>query len=238
MPIPQLDLSLSSTDNPGSPLYAGKGEFEKMSRFDSALSEHKITIIISDEEVGKVEIALEGNQFLDKIELPTYRMTINDDKTNEEKIFEVTRDTVLLNKMKSKKVSRFSFLGINFFAKKNYTLPSIAFEPFKSDIETYNIAQYRKLKDDYLSFALHQQKKRAFLTAGKIPLHFFKENNLDNLFFIVDHNNGQKFIGDIKYREKMIKTIPKIEVRLIKRKKIAKELFFDKKGTVNKIIYL
>ncbi len=238
MPLPELDLSLSTTDNPGSPLYAGHGEFEHMGRYDSALNQHTITITISEEEVGKVEIELNDRKFLSKIELPTYKMTVYDDKTDDTEVYEVTRDTLLFKELKTKKVSGFSLFGIQFFQKKKYTFPTIAFEPLKATKEKYEVSRYRVMRKDYVSFTLRKEEANAFLVAGTIPEKFFEAENTDNFFFVVDHSNGQKFIGDIKYREKFIKTVPKIEVHLIKRNKVVKEFDFDKGGRVNKVVYL
>lgn len=238
MPIPQLDLSLSSTNNPGSPMYAGNGEFEHMARYDSALNNHTISITISNEEIGKVGINLQKDKSLDKIELPTYKMMVTDDKTNETEIYEVTRDTVLFKELKTKKVSGFSFFGIKFFQKFKFSIPTILFEPLKSEKEKFEVSKYRTMRDEYLSFSLRRENQNAYLVAGTIPEKFFEEKNTENFFFVVDNSNGQKFIGDIKYREKFIKTVPKIEVHLVKRNQVAKEFDYDPKGSVNKIIYL
>lgn len=219
-------------------MYAGNGECEKMGRYDSALQHHTITITISNEEVGKVEINLQKDKSLDRIELPTYKMMVTDDKTNETEIYEVTRDTFLFKELKTKKVSGFSFFGIKLFQKLKFSIPTILFEPLKSEKEKFEVSKYRTMREEYVSFSLRKEDQNAYLVAGTIPERFFEETNTENFFFVVDNSNGQKFIGDIKYREKFIKTIPKIEVHLIKRNQIAKEFDYDSKGSVNKIIYL
>lgn len=61
---------------------------------------------------------------------------------------------------------------------------------------------------------------------------------LTTFFCVIDNSNGQRFIGDIRYHEKFIKTTPKVEIQLMKRDKTVKEFEFDKNGKVNKVIYL
>lgn len=237
MPLPQLGLSLSITDNAGSPLYSGEGEREKMAGFDSAIKEHKITITISEEEVNEVELNIH-NEIFDRIKLPTYKMMVTDDKTEEKTYYEVTRDTFLLQELKTKETRGISFFGLNIFKKKTYTLPVVTFEPLISSLEIFEVSRYRTKKEEYLSYTLHRNKENALLVSGKLPLDFIRKMNSDNFFYVVDHQEGQKFIGDISYREKFIKSIPKVEIHLIKRAKNIKEYELDKKGKVNKIIYL
>lgn len=237
MPLPELGLSLSITDNPGSPLYAGVGEREHMSDFDSAQKEHTITIIISDEEVGKVSIDLQQNGNNSQIELPTYKMSLTDDKTNETNFYEVTRDTFLSKELKLNSIGGFSLFGWDLFKKTTYTLPAIAFEPLTSSIERFDVSRYRTMREEYLSYTLKKNERTANLVAGMLPENLFSEAS-DNFFCVIDNSNGQRFIGDIRYREKFIRSIPKVEVHLIKRNQSIKEFELDKKGKVNKIIYI
>ncbi len=237
MPLPQLGLSLSITDNPGSPLYAGNGAREKMGEFDSAIKEHKIMITISDEKVNEVELDIQ-NELFDKIKLSTYKMMVTDDKTEEKTYYEVTRDSFLMDELQSKKTGGYSFFGLDIFKKKIYTLPVITFEPLVSTIEMFEVSKYRTKKEEYLSYTLTRATERATLVSGKLPKYFINKMNPKYFFYVVDNHEGQKFIGDISYREKFIKSIPKVEVNLIKRSKNIKEYELDKKGKVNKIIYL
>ena len=237
MPIPQLGLSLSITDNPGSPLYAGNGEREKMSDFDSAMHQHTITIIISDEKVNEIEFNT-SNKDINKIRLPAYKMIVTDDKTEERSYYEVTRDSILFDELKINKTGGFSFLGIPIFKKTVYKLPLIAFEPLNSVKEIFEVTKFRTKKDNYLSYTLNRNSEKALLVAGIMSETFIKPTNYEHFFYIEDHNQGQKFIGDISYREKFIKTIPKVEIHLIKRERNIKEYELDKSGKVSKIIYL
>lgn len=237
MPLPQLGLSLSITDNPGSPMYSGKGEREKMSDFDSAIRQHTITIVITDKKVNEIELNV-SDKNLHKIMLPTYKMMVTDDKTEEKTYYEVTRDSLLLNELKINKTGGFSFLGINIFKKTVYMLPVVAFEPLKSVKEVFEVSKYRTKKDNYLYYTLHRNNEKALLVSGLLPESFIKSISCEHFFYIEDHHQGQKFIGDISYREKFIKTIPKVEIHLIKRLNNIKEYELDKSGKINKIIYL
>lgn len=237
-PLPQLGLSMSITDNAGSSFYTGQGQREKMTEFDSAHKDHTISIIISDEVVSEVELSLENNNKSFLFKLPTYKMMVTDDKTNETSFYEVTRDSLLLEKVFSKTIGGFSFFGFDFFKKKIMALPSIAYEPLKSKIETFKVFKYRTRKEGFLAYSLTDGENSAMLIAGEMIKNIFKRPEVDNFFYVVDHNNGQKFIGDISYREKFIKSIPKVEIQLMKRDKKIKEIEFDTKGLVNKIIYL
>ncbi|MFV0304417.1 MAG: hypothetical protein ACK5IC_02915 [Moheibacter sp.] len=238
MSLPELGLSLSITDNPGSPLYAGVGEREHMSDFDSAQKEHIIKIIISDEEVGKVVVDLQKNGITSQIELPTYKMSLTDDKTNETNFYEVTRDIFLSKELKSNSIGGFSLFGWDLFKKTTYTLPAIAFEPLTSSIEQFDVSRYRIMREDYLSYTLKKRDSQtANLVAGILPENMLSDAT-DNFFCVIDNSNGQRFIGDIRYREKFIRSIPKVEVHLIKRNQSIKEFELDKKGKINKIIYI
>ncbi|WP_136666720.1 hypothetical protein [Flavobacterium sp. H122] len=238
MPLPQLGLSMSITDNDGSPLYAGVGQREHMTEFDSALKKHTITIVITDEETGKVNVNFTRNNKTSEVELPTYKMSMTDDLTNETTFYEVTRDTLLLKELKTKSISRFSFLGIEWFKREVLKLASISYEPLKNSIEHFEVSKYRTLRENYLAYTLKKGEAVANLVAGEIPENLFNAAKTDNFFCVIDNSNGQRFIGDIKYREKFLKMTPNVEIQLIKRDKSVKEIEFDTKGKVNKIVYL
>ncbi|TWP27730.1 hypothetical protein ETU08_06800 [Apibacter muscae] len=237
MPIPQLGLSLSITDNAGSSMYTGNGEREKMAEFDSALRQHTITITISDEKINEVELEVQKG-ILNKVKIPTYKMMVTDDKTEEKTYYEVTRDSLLFNKLKNEEIGGFSFLGLNILKKKMYNIPVLTFEPLTSKIEKFEVSKYRTKKQDYLSYNLLRNKESATLVAGKLPPNFFNTIETNHFFYIVDHNEGQKFMGDISYREKFVQITPKVEINLIKRSDHIKEYQLDKRGRINKIIYL
>ncbi|MGN2687887.1 MULTISPECIES: hypothetical protein [unclassified Flavobacterium] len=229
---------MSITDNPGSPLYAGVGEREKMSEFDSALTKHTITIVITDEESGLVTVKLHKNNKVSELELMTYKMSVTDDKTNETTFYQVTRDTLLLKELTTKSIGRFSLFGLEWFKKQITRLPSISYEPLKVNIEHFEVSRYRTLKENYLAYTLKKGDAVANLVAGEIPETLFTTSKRDNFFCVIDNSNGQRFIGDIRYREKFIKTIPNVEIQVMKRNKSIKEFELDKSGKINKIIYL
>lgn len=238
MSLPQLGLSMSITDNSGSPLYAGVGEREQITIFDSALKTYTITIVITEEEAGKVNIDFTKNNKTSEVELVTYKMSMTDDLTNETTFYEVTRDTLLLKELKTKSVSRFSFLGIEWFKREVLKLTSISYEPLKTLVEYFEVSRYRTLRENYLAYTLKKGEAVAHLVAGEIPQNIFNAAATENFFCVIDNSNGQRFIGDIKYREKFLKMTPKVEIQVIKRNKSVKEIEFDKKGKVNKIVYL
>ena len=238
MSLPQLGLSMSITDNDGSPLYAGVGQREHMTSFDSALTKHTITIVITDEEAGKVTVNLKKGNKTSEVELVTYKMSITDDKTNETNYYEVTGDTLLLKEIKEKSVSRFTFLGIEWFKRQIVKLPAISYEPLKTTIEYFEVSRYRTMRENYLAYSLKKGTAVAHLVAGQLPEKTFLDSKNENFFCVIDNSDGQRFIGDIKYREKFIKTIPNVEIQVIKRNKSVKEFELDKSGKVNKIVYL
>lgn len=240
MPLPELGLSMSITDNNGSAFYAGAGKREDMGERRMFNEDHTITITISDEESGFTTVDLVndvGNIF--QIDLPTYKMKLTDDKTNDESLYEVTRDRLLFKELNLKEnIGGFSVFGLNFLKKKQYVLPSIAYEPKLDKIETFEVSRYRTLKLDYLSYHLRKTElETGFLVAGKLPKELFENSNPDCFFCVIDNSEGLSFIGDIQYREKFIKKTPKVVVNVIKRDKQIKEVNFNKKG-ISEIIYL
>ncbi|MEN7551935.1 hypothetical protein AAG747_28735 [Rapidithrix thailandica] len=239
MPLPELNLSLSITDNPGSPLYAGNGEREKMGEFDSRMNQHRIIITISDEQVGETTLSLDESVAGESqsISLPTYKMTLTDDKTEETTFYEVIRDKALIHQVQTKEVGGLSFFGKKLFASKATAIEAIAFEPQKDTIQSFRASKNKTLKKDYLYYTLKQDQKTAYLMAGTLTQDVLANKHLEYLFYVVDQRDGDKFIGDILYREKFMKLTPEVEVRLIKRKKVVKEILF-RKNKANKIIYI
>lgn len=57
-------------------------------------------------------------------------------------------------------------------------------------------------------------------------------------FVIVDQNKGQRFIGDILYREKFLKLTPKVKLHIVKRKEVSKAVETNKEGKTEKLIDL
>lgn len=237
MPIPQLNLSLGLTDNDGSVFYAGSGEGKVIVRTDSALVKHTISITISEQEVGTIYLRthLAGSEIPSEIEIPTYQMILNDDKTNEKEIYKVTRDTFFYKEQITKK-SIWSFLGLKFLAPKNFLFENIPFEPLKEEIETFDISKYRKLNSEELTYTFEKDSQTIQLFAGDINTLQMQKGI--SYFIIVDENNGKKLIGDLLYREKFLKLTPKVKLLIIKRKKVSKAMATDLKGKTDKLIYL
>lgn len=230
-PIPELNLNLGIVKDSHSSSYA-KGDGEIIVRTDSELRKYTITMIISDQEVGKIQLKI-GNK---EVEIPTYKLTITDDKTNETEAYQVTRDTLSFVTSKTKR-SFLSFFGFKRFDKTSFLYENIPFEPNLEGIEKFDLSRYRSLSEENLIYKLSGDGKNVMLYAGKIN-EFEKPDDISQYFMIVDNNDGMSFIGNILYREKLLKLTPKVELQIIKRKKIPKNFEFDEKGNVSRLIYL
>jgi hypothetical protein len=237
MPIPQLNLSLGLTDNDGSVFYAGSGEGKTIVRTDTALIKHTINIVISEQEVGTINLKthLSGSNIPSEIEIPTYQMILTDDKTNEKAIYKVTRDTFFFKEQTTRK-SIWSFLGLKFLSPKNFLFENIQFEPLKEEIEIFDISKYRKLNSEELTYTFEKDNQTIQLFAGDVNTLQIQKGI--SYFIIVDENNGKKLIGDLLYREKFLKLTPKVKLHIIKRKKVSKTIQTDLKGKTDKLIYL
>ncbi|SDF14231.1 hypothetical protein [Epilithonimonas hungarica] len=227
-PLPELDLNLGMSKNSSS---ADERE-EIIVRTDSGLRKHTISMIISDQEVGKVHLKINNKE----VEIPTYKLTITDDKTNGTEAYQVTRDVLSLTKTTTKK-SFLSFLGIKRFDKTSYLYENIAFEPLLESIEKFDISRHRKLSHDQLTYQLSGHGQNVMLYSGNIN-EFEKPQDVSQYFTIIDNNDGRSFIGDILYREKFLKLTPKVELQIIRRNKVVKNFEYDDKGNIEKLIYL
>jgi hypothetical protein len=237
MPFPELNLSLGLTDNEGSVFYAGSGEGDVVVRTDSALRKHTISIVISEQEVGTVNLKtfFETSEIPVEIEVPTYQMIVTDDKTNEKEIYKVTRDTFFF-KEKTTKKGIWSFFGLKFLAPKNFLFENIPFEPLKEEIEVFDISKHRKLNDEELWYTFQKENQNIQLFAGDI--NTLKIEKGTSYFIIVDENKGKRFIGDILYREKFLKLTPKVTLSIIKRKKVSKAIETGYNGKADRVIYI
>ncbi|WP_415325645.1 hypothetical protein [Chryseobacterium sp. MMS23-Vi53] len=230
-PLPELNLNLGISKDKHSVFHA-KEDGEIIVRSDSGLRKYTISMIISDQEVGKIQLKFGDH----KVEIPTYKMVVTDDKTEETTVYQVTRDTLQFVKSKTKK-SWLSFLGFKKFDKTSYLYENISFEPELETVENFNLSKYRSLSEKSLSYKLSGNGENVMLFAGEIN-DFKKPEDISKYFMIVDQNNGMSFIGDILYREKLLKLTPKIELQIIKRKNIPKNFEFDEKGKARRVIYL
>ncbi|WP_312902088.1 hypothetical protein [Chryseobacterium taichungense] len=230
-PLPQLNLNLGMIRETNSSLPEENGE-PIIIRTDSELKKHTITLIISDQEVGRISLKIAEKE----IEIPTYKLTVTDNKTNETEAYQVTRDTLTFVKSKTRK-SFLSFFGFKQFDKTSFLYENIAFEPQQEDIEKCDISKYRKLTPDILTYEFEGNGQNLMLYTGDIN-SFSKPKHIEKYFIVVDGNNGKSFLGDILYREKFLKLTPKVELLLIRRKKIVKHFEYDDKGKTTKLIYL
>lgn len=237
MPIPELNLSLGLTENNGSVFYAGSGEGEVIVRTDSALKQHTISITISELEIGTVNLKTNSGktEVPVEIEIPIYQMIVTDDKTNEKEVYKVTRDTYFFKEQKVKN-GLWSFLGLNFLAPKNFLFENIPFEPFIEKIESFEISKYRKLNNEELTYTFQNGIQKIQIFAGDINALQIKKGI--SYFVIVDEKNGQRFIGDILYREKFLRLTPTVKLYIVKRKKVSRVMETNKSGQVNRLIYI
>lgn len=237
MPFPELNLSLGLTDNDGSVFYAGSGEGKVIVRTDSALKKHTISIVISEQQIGSVNLKthFEGVEIPAEIEVPTYQMIVTDDKTNEKEVYKVTRDTFFYKEQTSKK-GLWSFLGLKFLATKNFLFENIPFEPLKEDMEIFDISKYRKLNQEELTYTFQKEEQNIQIFAGDI--NTLKVEKGTSYFIIVDEKKGQRFIGDILYREKFLKLTPNVKLHIIKRKQVSKGMETNKQGRTDRLIYI
>ncbi|MPS72971.1 MAG: hypothetical protein E2590_07430 [Chryseobacterium sp.] len=227
-PLPELDLNLGMSKNSSS----ADDREEIVVRTDSGLRKHTISMIISDQEVGKVRLKTNNKE----VEVPTYKLTVTDDKTNETEAYQVTRDVLSFAKKTTRK-SFLSFLGIKRFDKTSYLYENIAFEPLLESIEKFDISRHRKLSQDQLTYQLSGYGQNVMLYSGNIN-EFEKPHDVSQYFLIIDNNDGRSFIGDILYREKFLKLTPKVELQIIRRNKVVKNFEYDDKGNIKKLIYL
>jgi len=237
MPFPELNLSLGLTDNDGSVFYAGSGEGKVIVRTDSALKKHTISIVISEQQIGSVNLKthFEGVEIPAEIEVPTYQMIVTDDKTNEKEVYKVTRDTFFYKEQTAKK-GLWSFLGLKFLAPKNFLFENIPFEPLKEDMEIFDISKYRKLNQEELTYTFQKEEQNIQIFAGDI--NTLKVEKGTSYFIIVDEKKGQRFIGDILYREKFLKLTPNVKLHIIKRKQVSKGMETNKQGRTDRLIYI
>ena len=232
MPLPEIKLTLRYEDRYLSEKWNDRDADKVVVRTDTHFQKHTISLLISEQPIGSVQLKIDDHW----VELPTYKLTVTDDKTEEIKTFQVTRDFLTFKKETTQK-SFFSFLGIKRFDKTSFLYENIAFEPEKDSIESFELSRYRKLSDNSFSYQFQSGDKKLLIYAGNLE-SFVKPSDIDSSFIIVDKSEGQSFIGDISYREKMLKLTPKVTLQVVKRTKIAKEFSFDNKGKIQKLIYL
>lgn len=228
-PLPELNLNLGISKENGSQI---EMDDEIIVRTDSAMRKHTIFLVISDQEAGSISLKLGEKE----IEVPTYKLTVTDDKTEETEAYQVTRDTFSFVKSKTKK-SFLSFFGFKRFDRTSFLYDTIAFEPLVENIEKFDISRHRKLTQDLLTYELERGGQKVMLYAGDIN-GFFKPENINQYFVVLDKDGGKSFIGDILYREKFLKLTPKVELHLIKRKKVPKNFEYDDKGKIKKVMYI
>jgi len=233
-------IKLSITNNPGAVFYAGEGYSKPMSMNDTSLDHYTIRIIITNEELENVKVGLiKGSSILKEIEVPSYKMVVTDNKTNNEVVYQVTRDTLFFDRLNSvQKRGGVSYLGISLFQKKVISLPTVLFEPKKYSIEKYEVSNLRKMTQNFVSYKMEKVGQIAYLIGGNIPVELVqsieKEDSV-NFFYVVE---GKKFRDDIKERESILGLTPEVEILLMKRDNPPTKIETTKSGELQRIVYL
>lgn len=228
-PLPELNLNLGISKEAG---VRNDDHDEIIVRTDSAMKKHTITLVISDQEVGEILLKINDQE----LEVPTYKLTVTDDKTDETNAYQITRDTLNFVTSKTKK-SFLSFFGFKRFDSTSFLYENIPFEPQIEYLEKFDISRYRKLSQDVLTYELSGNGQQVLLYAGDLN-EFKVSTDIAQYFVVADKDQGKSFIGDILYREKFLKLTPKVELHIIKRKKIPKNFEYDDKGIIKKVVYL
>ncbi|WP_332453551.1 hypothetical protein [Chryseobacterium aquaticum] len=228
-PLPELNLNLGMSKERES---ENDSQDEIIVRTDSAMKKHIITLVISDQEAGKISLKINDKE----LEVPTYKLTVTDDKTGETNAYQITRDTLSFVTSKTKK-SFLSFFGFKRFDTNSYLYENIPFEPQVEYLEKFDIPRHRKLSQDALTYEFSNGGQSVLLYAGDLN-EFKLPKEISQYFVVADKDQGKSFIGDILYREKFLKLTPKVELQIIKRKKIPKNFEYDDKGHIKKVIYL
>lgn len=193
-------------------------------------SEHTLKIIISDQLAGEVFLNIEGH----KISVPTYKMTLCDDKTNEISIYQVTRD--VFKYLKSEKKRNFlSFFGLNLFEKEYFLYENISFEENLDTKELFLTKKRRELTSKRAIYEFSSKENIFCICSGEISQEELQ--TYCQHFYVIEQEGQNRFIGDMLYREKMLKKTPSVFLEIIKRKKIAQQVYFSNKGKTQKVIY-
>lgn len=228
-PLPELNLNLGIAKEKG---LQNDTQDEIIVRTDSAMKKHTITLVISDQEIGKILLKINNQE----LEVPTYKLTVTDNKTDETSAYQITRDTLSFVTSKTKK-SFLSFFGFKRFDTTSFLYENIPFEPQIEYLEKFDISRHRKLSQEVLTYELSNEGQKVLVYAGDLN-DFELPKEISQYFVVADKDQGKSFIGDILYREKFLKLTPKVELHLIKRKKIPKNFEYDDKGIIKKVIYL
>jgi hypothetical protein len=87
-----------------------------------------------------------------------------------------------------------------------------------------------------LTYSFKKDEQSIQIFAGDINM--LKVEKGISYFVIVDEKKGQRFIGDILYREKFLKLTPKVQLNIIKRKQVSKGVETNKQGRTDRLIYI
>ena len=159
-PLPELNLNLGISKEAG---VRNDSDNEIIVRTDSAMKKHTITLVISDQEVGSIWLKINDQE----LEVPTYKLTVTDDKTGETNAYQITRDTLNFVTAKTKK-SFLSFFGFKRFDSTSFLYDNIPFEPQIEYLEKFDISRHRKLSQELLTYELSNGGQKVLIYAGDL----------------------------------------------------------------------
>ncbi len=183
-PLPELNLNLGMSKEKGS---ENDSQDEIIVRTDSAMKKHIITLVISDQEAGKISLKINDKE----LEVPTYKLTVTDDKTGETNAYQITRDTLSFVTSKTKK-SFLSFFGFKRFDTTSHLYENIPFEPQVEYLEKFDISRHRKLSQDALTYEFSNGGQSVLLYAGDLNEFKLPKRNL-SIFCGGRQRSGKKF---------------------------------------------
>lgn len=113
---------------------------------------------------------------------------------------------------------------------------NIPFEPPNRIFGKFDISRHRKLSQELLTYELSNGGQKVLIYAGN--LNDFKVSKEISQYFVVADKDQGKVLSAIFCIGKILKLTPKVELHIIKRKKIPKNFEYDDKGNIKKVIYL
>ncbi len=217
---PQLDLKLHTTDNPGSPFYAGKGEEKEMTGVKMQNKTHEIHLVVSKIPLRTYHIEQHSlsNQTI-PIPYNIYRLTYSDTYNSEQTTFEIVRDHWKLQKKHRSFLPPFSktyrFLNTNYDSDNQKTLKLKQSYTNKWD-----------KKSDILLFENEQHQVAIHFSLDMLQYDYHRYPCNFGLL----NTETESLKNFLKFRKKLMKRMPDIYLEIEQRKNIAKTMNTNSKG--------
>ncbi len=218
--LPSLNLKLHTTDNPGSPYYAGVGQQDEMTGVNMEYKTPVIYLVLSKIALRKTHLETQ-NLDNNPIQIPynIYKLTYSDTFNNDQIEFELLRDHWKFHKKNRSFIPPF---------KKSYQFLNNAFqsEPTQKIVLTQTEENKWANDKDVLVFedkgekvAIHLSEDSFSYTSNQYPCNYKMLNtepeSLKNL---------------LNFRKKLLKIKPNMFLEIEPRKNINKTLETNKKG--------